>query len=163
MTDLSTCRALVVGVHVLDVHVLHVESIPEGSDGQLVERISLSAAGTAGGTAVVLADLGVPVSSVGAVGDDPAGHVLRSLLEQHGIDTSGLVVRDAQTSSSVLPVRPNGDRPAWHCIARTAPSSPATSTGTPSRPPTCCTWAARSSSEATPRASCSRTPASTAR
>jgi sugar/nucleoside kinase (ribokinase family) len=116
MTDLSTRRALAVGVHVLDVHVLHAESIPEGSDGQLVERISLSPAGTAGGTAVVLADLGVPVSSVGAVGDDPAGQVLRSLLEQHGIDTSGLVVRDAQTSSSVLPVRPDGDRPAWHCI-----------------------------------------------
>jgi sugar/nucleoside kinase (ribokinase family) len=116
MTDLSGRRALAVGVHVLDVHVLHVESIPEGSDGQLVERISLSPAGTAGGTAVVLAKLGVPVTSVGAVGDDPPARVLRSLLEQHGVDTSGLVQREAQTSSSVLPVRPNGDRPAWHCI-----------------------------------------------
>jgi sugar/nucleoside kinase (ribokinase family) len=117
MTDLSSRRALAVGVHVLDVHVLHVESIPEGSDGQLVERISLSPAGTAGGTAVVLAKLGVPVASFGALGDDPSGRVLRSLLEQHGVETSGLVVRgESQTSSSVLPVRPNGDRPAWHCI-----------------------------------------------
>jgi len=30
---------------------------------------------------------------------------------------SGLVSKDAvQSSASVLPVRPNGDRPAWHCI-----------------------------------------------
>ena len=100
----------------LDVHVRHVESIPEGSDGQLVERISLSPAGTAGGTAVVLAKLGLDVASIGATGRDPAGQVLRSLLSAHGIDVTGLVERDEQTSASVLPVRPNGDRPAWHCI-----------------------------------------------
>jgi sugar/nucleoside kinase (ribokinase family) len=113
---LSSARVLAVGVHVLDVHVRHVESIPEASDGQLVERISLSPAGTAGGTAVVLAKLGLDVASIGATGRDPAGQVLRSLLSAHGIDVAGLVERDEQTSASVLPVRPNGDRPAWHCI-----------------------------------------------
>lgn len=106
-----------VGVHVLDTHVIGVESIPEGSDGQLVETIRPSAAGTAGGTALVLARLGAEVASFGAVGTDPLGDVLLALLGREGIDTAGLVRKaEHQTSASVLPVRPDGDRPAWHCI-----------------------------------------------
>ena len=110
-------RALAVGVHVLDVHVRHVESIPEGSDGQVVEQIRMSPAGTAGGTGIVMAKLGASVRSVGALGSDPISAVLRDLLRAGGIDVTGLVTKRAeQTSASVLPVRPNGDRPAWHCI-----------------------------------------------
>jgi sugar/nucleoside kinase (ribokinase family) len=106
-----------VGVHVLDTHVIGVESIPAGSDGQLVETIRMSAAGTAGGTALVLSRLGATVSSYGALGTDPIADVLLALLAREGVDVSGLVRKpDHQTSSSVLPVRPNGDRPAWHCI-----------------------------------------------
>ncbi|MDO9497865.1 MAG: sugar kinase [Nocardioides sp.] len=106
-----------VGVHVLDTHVIGIESIPESSDGQLVETIRLSPAGTAGGTAVVLSRLGAEVLSFGAVGVDPIGDSLLALLAREGVDTSGLVRKaDHQTSSSVIPVRPNGDRPAWHCI-----------------------------------------------
>ncbi len=106
-----------VGVHVLDTHVIGIESIPEGSDGQLVETIRFSPAGTAGGTAVVLSRLGAEVHSFGAVGEDPIADSLLSLLAREGVDVSGLVRKgDQQTSSSVIPVRPNGDRPAWHCI-----------------------------------------------
>ena len=106
-----------VGVHVLDTHVLGIESIPERSDGQLVGTIRMSPAGTAGGTAVVLARLGAEVASYGAVGTDPIGDTLLALLAAEGVDTSGLVRKeDQQTSASVIPVRPNGDRPAWHCI-----------------------------------------------
>ncbi len=106
-----------VGVHVLDTHVIGVESIPSGSDGQLVDTIRLSPAGTAGGTAVVLARLGAEVTSFGAVGTDPIGDTLLGLLAREGVDTSGLVRKEGhQTSASVIPVRPDGDRPAWHCI-----------------------------------------------
>lgn len=106
-----------VGVHVLDTHVIGIESIPSGSDGQLVETIRMSPAGTAGGTAVVLSRLGAEVLSFGAVGDDPIGDTLLALLGREGVDVAGLVRKaDQQTSASVLPVRPNGDRPAWHCI-----------------------------------------------
>jgi sugar/nucleoside kinase (ribokinase family) len=112
-----TMTVAAVGVHVLDTHVLGIESIPAGSDGQLVETIRMSAAGTAGGTALVLSRLGATVRSYGAVGDDPVGDTLLALLGRAGVDTAGLVRKDsAQTSASVLPVRPNGDRPAWHCI-----------------------------------------------
>ncbi len=110
-------KVAVVGVHVLDTHVLGIESIPERSDGQLVETIRMSPAGTAGGTGVVLARLGAEVLGVGAVGADPVGDTLLALLDREGVDTSRLVRKaDQQTSASVLPVRPNGDRPAWHCI-----------------------------------------------
>lgn len=112
-----TMRIATVGVHVLDTHVLRVETIPERSDGALVDTIRVSAAGTAGGTGLVLARLGAEVLSFGAVGTDPLADVLLGLLEREGIDVSGLVRKDdLQTSASVIPVRPNGDRPAWHCI-----------------------------------------------
>ena len=111
----------VVGVHVLDTHVVGIATIPEGSDGQLVETIKMSAAGTAGGTAVVLSRLGANVRSYGAVGTDPIGDILLGLLEAHGVDAHGLVRTTAsQTSASVIPVRPNGDRPAWHCVGANA-------------------------------------------
>ena len=106
-----------VGVHVLDIHVVGIQSIPEGSDGQLVETIRMSPAGTAGGTAVVLSRLGAQVRTFGAVGVDPIGSTLLALLEREGVDVTGLVRKaDQQTSASVLPVRPGGHRPAWHCI-----------------------------------------------
>lgn len=106
-----------VGVHVLDTHVIGIESIPDGSDGQLVETIRMSPAGTAGGTAVVLSRIGADVTSFGAVGTDPIADTLLALLSREGVDVTGLVRKaDHQTSASVIPVRPNGDRPAWHCI-----------------------------------------------
>jgi hypothetical protein len=50
MNDIHTegMRIASVGVHVLDIHVLGIESIPEGSAGRLVETIRMSPAGTAG-------------------------------------------------------------------------------------------------------------------
>lgn len=110
-------NVVAMGVHVLDVHVRPVDGIPERNDGQIVDEIMMSAAGTAGGTATILRKLGASVQSFGAVGKDPLGDTLVGLLEAAGVDTTHLVRRGAvQTSASVLPVRPNGDRPAWHCV-----------------------------------------------
>jgi sugar/nucleoside kinase (ribokinase family) len=77
----------------------------------------MTAAGTAAGTALTFAKLGASVRTAGAVGTDPAGDVLLSLLRRAGIDTS-MVARkaDAPTSMSVLPIRPNGERPALHLL-----------------------------------------------
>jgi sugar/nucleoside kinase (ribokinase family) len=110
-------KALALGVHVLDVLVRPVEAIPEGQGGELVEEIRITAAGSAGGAALVLAKLGTEVRSAGAIGTDAPGDMLVRLLERDGVDT-GLLVRreDVQTSASVLPIRPNGDRPAFHVV-----------------------------------------------
>jgi sugar/nucleoside kinase (ribokinase family) len=114
---MSSMKVIAMGVHVLDVHVRPVEGIPSGSDGAIVDEIAMSAAGTAGGTATILRKLGAGVQSFGAVGKDPLGDTLIGLLDAAGVDTTHLVRRGtAQTSASVIPVRPNGDRPAWHCI-----------------------------------------------
>jgi sugar/nucleoside kinase (ribokinase family) len=118
-------RAIAMGVHVLDVLVRPVDAIPEGQGGELVEQIRLTAAGSAGGTAVVLAKLGADVRSAGAIGADAAGDLLLSLLERDGVDTSLLLRRDdVQTSASVLPIRPNGDRPAFHVVGANAAYGP---------------------------------------
>jgi len=114
------------GVHVLDVLVRPVEAIPEGQGGQLVEQIKLTAAGSAGGAALVLAKLGAEVRSAGAIGTDAAGDMLLALLARDGVDTSLLLRRDdVQTSASVLPIRPDGSRPAFHVIGANATYGPA--------------------------------------
>jgi len=77
----------------------------------------MTAAGTAAGTALTFAKLGAAVRTAGAIGADPPGDLLLSLLGRAGIDT-GMVVRKAEvpTSMSVLPIRPNGERPALHLL-----------------------------------------------
>jgi len=118
-------RAIAMGVHVLDVLARPVEVIPEGQGGELVEQIRAAPAGSAGGTAVTLAKLGAEVKSAGAIGEDPLGGLLVELLEDRGVDTSLLVRRaDVQTSASVLPIRPNGDRPAFHVIGANSTYGP---------------------------------------
>lgn len=114
-------RAIVLGVHVLDVLVRPVSEIPAGQGGQLVEEIRMTAAGTAGGTAVTLAKLGAEVHSAGAIGSDALGDALVGLLSRGGVKTSLLVRREGvQTSASVLPIRPDGSRPAFHVIGANA-------------------------------------------
>jgi sugar/nucleoside kinase (ribokinase family) len=110
-------KAIVMGVFVVDVLARPVEAIPEGQGGELVEQIKITAAGTAGGTAVTLAKLGAQVQGAGAIGADALGDALIELLSRWGIDTSLLVRREGvQTSASVLPIRPDGSRPAFHVI-----------------------------------------------
>jgi sugar/nucleoside kinase (ribokinase family) len=119
-------NAVVLGVHVVDVLVRPVEEIPKGQGGQLVEEIRVTPAGTAGGTAVTLAKLGARVRSAGAIGQDELGEVIVKLLERFGVDPSLLLRRDGvQTSASVLPIRPDGSRPAFHVIGANATYSSA--------------------------------------
>ena len=114
-------RVIALGVHVVDVLVRPVQEIPKGQGGQLVDSIRITAAGPAGGTALTLAKLGAEVRSAGAIGSDALGDVLVDLLARAGVDP-GLLVRrpDVQTSASVLPIRPDGSRPAFHVIGANA-------------------------------------------
>lgn len=117
---------MMMGVHVLDVLVRPVESIPEGQGGQLVEQIKITAAGSAGGTAVTVAKLGAEVQSAGAIGADAVGEMLIGQLQRFGIDTALLERRDEiQTSASVLPIRPDGSRPAFHVVGANGTYGPA--------------------------------------
>ena len=118
-------KAVAMGVHVLDVLVRPVEEIPEGQGGTLVEEIKITAAGSAGGTALILAKLGADVQSAGAIGTDPAAEMLVGLLERDRVDTSMLRRRSGvQTSTSVLPIRPDGSRPAFHVVGANSTFGP---------------------------------------
>jgi sugar/nucleoside kinase (ribokinase family) len=119
-------NVITLGVHVVDVLVRPVEQIPEGQGGALVEQIRITPAGPAGGTAVTLSKLGASVRSAGAIGQDELGEVMLDLLRRHGVDASLLVRRDGvQTSASVLPIRPDGSRPAFHVVGANATYSSA--------------------------------------
>src|SRR5436309_7828288 len=118
---MSGMTAVALGVHVVDVLVRPVEEIPQGQGGVLVEQIRITPAGSAGGTAITLAKLGARARSAGAIGDDELGDVLLELLARFGVDTSLLVRRHGvQTSASVLPIRPDGSRPAFHVVGANA-------------------------------------------
>ncbi|MDT5182369.1 MAG: hypothetical protein QOJ20_4512 [Mycobacterium sp.] len=110
-------NVITMGAHILDMLVRPVSEIPPGQGTVLVEQMRMTAAGTAAGTALTFAKLGATVRTAGAIGTDPAGDVLLSLLGSAGIDTR-LVVRkpDVPTSMSVLPIRPNGERPSLHLL-----------------------------------------------
>jgi sugar/nucleoside kinase (ribokinase family) len=114
-------RVITLGVHVVDVLVRPVEEIPAGQGGQLVDEIRITPAGSAGGTAITLAKLGAHTQSAGAIGTDALGDVMIDLLSRYGVATELLVRRDqVQTSASVLPIRPDGSRPAFHVVGANA-------------------------------------------
>lgn len=108
-------KVVCLGAHILDILGRPVTDIPAGQGRRVLDEIKLTAAGTAGGTAVDLAKLGAEVASIGAVGDDAAGRMLRLLLADHGVDITGLAEKPgASTPSTILPIRPDGSRPALH-------------------------------------------------
>ena len=105
----------VIGLYILDVLGRPVERIPEGGGVEFIEEIRLTVAGTAGGTVVDAAKLGLDCLAVGAVGDDEKADFVLATLEKHGVDASGMRrVEGVPTSATILNVRPNGERPALH-------------------------------------------------
>jgi sugar/nucleoside kinase (ribokinase family) len=109
------------GVHILDVLGRHVSEIPPGQNIALLDEIRITAAGTAAGTSVDMAKLGASVIAMGAVGEDEMGNILLGIMQRYGIDTSKMVrKKGVQTSGTMLPIRPNGERPALHVIGTNA-------------------------------------------
>ena len=108
-------QVTVLGAHILDVLGRPVETIPPGQGSVRLKEIRATAAGTAAGTGVDLAKLGARVLAVGALGDDLLGDIVIAAMARHGVDTTGLVRKSGvQTSATILPIRPNGERPAFH-------------------------------------------------
>jgi len=104
-----------VGTYIMDVLGRPIADLPRGQSSRLLEEICATPAGTAGGTAVDLARLGASVRACGAVGEDLAGDFVVGSLRAAGVDTAGLRrVPGVQTSSTILPIHPDGSRPAWH-------------------------------------------------
>lgn len=110
-------KVVAMGVHIADALAWPVTSIPPGQELGMVNQIKFTVAGTAAATSVDLAKLGVDVSAVGRVGRDSMGHFITSTMKGYGIDVSRVLETDlAQTSGSLLPIRPDGSRPALHVV-----------------------------------------------
>jgi sugar/nucleoside kinase (ribokinase family) len=109
------------GIHILDVLGRPVTQIPPGQNLALLQEIRITVAGTAAGTSVDLAKLGAHVIALGAVGQDEIGTIVIDTMQRYGIDTSHLVRKDGvQTAATMLPIRPNGERPALHVVGANA-------------------------------------------
>ncbi len=105
----------VVGLYILDVLGRPIAHIPEAGNVEFIDQIRLTVAGTAGGSAVDCAKLGMKTLAVGAVGNDEKADFVIHTLAKFGVDTSLMQRLDAvPTSSTILCIRPNGDRPALH-------------------------------------------------
>lgn len=105
----------VIGLYILDVLGRPVTAIPEGGNVEFIDEIRLTVAGTAGGTVVDCAKLGLSCLAVGAVGRDEKADFVIDTLGRFGVDTSAMQRLDeVPTSATILNVRPNGDRPALH-------------------------------------------------
>jgi sugar/nucleoside kinase (ribokinase family) len=109
--------AVALGIHIVDVLVYPVVRFPEGQSLAFVEQVRTTVAGSAAGTAIDMARLGLEVYSIGAIGEDDRGDFLISTMQKSGVNTSRIVRKShVETSCSVLPIRPNGERPVLHLV-----------------------------------------------
>jgi sugar/nucleoside kinase (ribokinase family) len=105
----------VIGLYILDVLGRPVTRIPDGGGVDFIEEIRLTVAGTAGGTIIDTAKLGLKSLAVGALGDDEKADWVLMTMQKHGIDTSVMQrISGVPTSATILNIRPNGERPALH-------------------------------------------------
>jgi sugar/nucleoside kinase (ribokinase family) len=110
-------KVVSLGVHIVDVLGRPVAGIPRGQNLAILDEIRITVAGTAAGASVDMAKLGLEVIAMGAIGNDEIGEFLLGVMRRYGIDTAHLKRKaETQTSSTMLPIRPNGERPALHVI-----------------------------------------------
>lgn len=109
------------GILVADVIGRPVSTMPEAGRLVLVDEMSLHPGGCALNVALVLAQLDIPVTTVGRIGRDPFGRFLLSALTEHGIDTGGIRSDEASgTSASMVLVDEGGERRFIHYIGANA-------------------------------------------
>lgn len=108
-------KVVCLGIQIVDILGRPVAAVPEGQNVALLDEIRITVAGSAGGTSVDLAKLGADVYAMGAIGMDELGNFLINTMKRYGINTGSLKRKPkTQTSATMLPIRPNGERPALH-------------------------------------------------
>ncbi len=114
-TNLSKFDAVFVGLTTLDISGRPVSAIPEGGGVAFIEEIRLNPAGTAAGAVMNAAKLGIRCATVACVGQDEKGDFIADVYRRKGIDCSMLQrSQRSATSATILPIRPDGSRPALH-------------------------------------------------
>jgi sugar/nucleoside kinase (ribokinase family) len=119
--EAGVAEAICLGILVADVIGRPIDTIPRRGKLQLVEDITPHIGGCAANTGIGLQVLGVPTRVAGKVGRDGFGSFVRSQLEAHGVDASG-VVQDAgtPTSATMVMVGSDSERTFLHCTGANA-------------------------------------------
>lgn len=108
--------AVFFGFTTVDIACRPVSNVPDGGGILFVDEMRMNPAGTAAGALMNAAKLGVGSAAVYSVGNDSMGRFVTDTYKAMNIDVSmAQVSNTVQTSSTMLPIRPNGDRPALHC------------------------------------------------
>ncbi len=117
MVDQTTrFDAVFAGLTILDISGRAIERIPDGGGVEFIDEIRLNPAGTASGALMNAAKLGLNCSTSACVGDDEKGQFVADQYQRMQIDCSMIQrSKTVATSSTILPIRPNGERPALHC------------------------------------------------
>jgi sugar/nucleoside kinase (ribokinase family) len=107
-------KVTLLGVCVIDILGRPIEALPSGQTSHPLDEIRATVAGTAGGTSIDLARLGADVTVVSAIGQDLLGDLMIESLGREGVTPRLTRKSDLQTSATILPIHPDGSRPAWH-------------------------------------------------
>jgi sugar/nucleoside kinase (ribokinase family) len=109
-----------VGLTILDILGKGIEKIPESGKTRIIEKIRITAAGTAAGPAVIAAKLGLKTALVGAIGNDDMGNILEQMLKNNGVSTTHLQkISGMPTAATILAVNKEGARPNFHAPGAT--------------------------------------------
>jgi sugar/nucleoside kinase (ribokinase family) len=110
-------KVVSLGIHIVDVLGRPVAEIPSGQNLAILDEIRMTVAGTAAGASVDMAKLGLEVIAMGAIGNDEIGEFMLGVMQRYGINIEHMKRKaETQTSATMLPIRPNGERPALHVI-----------------------------------------------
>jgi sugar/nucleoside kinase (ribokinase family) len=110
---MSPGGVLCTGNIVLDLLVRPVDEIQWGGT-RWVDAITQSLGGNGANTSAALGKLGVPVTLIGAVGDDAMGQAALARLRECSVDTSAIQTLAAGTATTVALVRSDGTRAFLH-------------------------------------------------
>lgn len=89
--------------------VARVERLPGPGETVLGSDFQEHPGGKGANQAVAAARAGARVAMIGAVGDDDAGHRLRSVIEVEGIDAQAITIVDAPTGRALIGVDDRGE------------------------------------------------------
>lgn len=98
-----------IGTALVDSIIRGFRPEPVSASGFTAESCSLSAGGEAVNVSAAAAKLGLNTAILCALGRDAAGNMVRSALEQYGVDT-GLIIDSPQTPVTTMFVNGDGSR-----------------------------------------------------
>ena len=100
-------KVVVIGSLNLDI-IQNIKRLPLQGETLRIDERSMNLGGKGANQAVAAARQGAEVSFIGAIGKDEAGQQFKTLLEDEGINVSGLREKDTATGSATILLEEDG-------------------------------------------------------